>query len=194
MSAARDRLAQIFAEHQDVSRASESLAPQVEAAADMLSECLASGGTIYLCGNGGSAADAQHIAGEWVGRFLLERRGLPAVALHTNTTVVTAIANDYGFDQVYARQIEAHGRAGDVLIALSTSGSSANILRAAERAKELSMKVIGMTARSGGKLSELSDVLLPIPTDVTARAQEIHILIGHMLCELTERRLCEETS
>src|SRR3954447_20151321 len=129
MSSAAELIEQTFREHLSVAGATLSLTDRIEEAVEILTQCLVRGHTILLCGNGGSAADAQHLAGEWVGRFLRERRGLPAIALHTNTTTVTAIANDYGFEEVFARQVEAHGRDGDVLIAISTSGNSENVVR-----------------------------------------------------------------
>ena len=136
----------ILGDHLATIEATQSIAPDILRAAEMVTECLRNGGKIMLCGNGGSAADAQHIAGEFVSRFFMERRALPALALHTNTTVMTAIGNDYSFDVVYARQVEAHGRPGDLLIAITTSGTSANILRAAERAREVGVRVIGIAA------------------------------------------------
>jgi len=187
MGSAAFRIEDVFKEHLDVARASMALEAEIERAAELLTGCLVNGNTILLCGNGGSAADAQHLAGEWVGRFLMERRGLPAIALHTNTTAVTAIANDYGYDEVFARQVEAHGRKGDVLIALTTSGNSENVVRAASKARMQGMDVIGMTGENHGRLGEHSHVCLAIPSSVTARVQEMHIVIGHMLCEITEQ-------
>jgi len=166
-----------------------ALFPEIQKAAEMTSACLGTGGVIFLCGNGGSAADAQHIAGEFVGRFYLERRGLPAMALHTDTTILTAVANDYGFEAVYARQLEAHGKAGDLLMAISTSGNSPNILRAAEKAKELGMKVLGLTGEAGGTLKLLCDLCLCVPSKDTPRVQEMHITIGHILCQIAEAEM-----
>jgi D-sedoheptulose 7-phosphate isomerase len=144
------------------------------------------GHKILFCGNGGSAADSQHWAAEIVGRFQKERKGLPAIALTTDTSILTAIGNDYGFDRIFARQVEALGQQGDVLVAISTSGNSANVLAAVEEAKAKGMKVVGLTAQGGGKLGEVSDVILAIPSKTTARAQEVHSLIGHILCEMVE--------
>lgn len=147
---------------------------------------LASGHKILFCGNGGSAADSQHWAAEIVGRFQKERAGLPAIALTTDTSILTAIGNDYGFERIFARQVEALGQTGDVLVAISTSGNSANVLAAVEVAKARGMKIVGFTAQGGGKLAEESDVILAIPSKITARAQEIHEIIGHILCEIVE--------
>lgn len=145
---------------------------------------------VLFCGNGGSAADAQHLAGELSGRFYLERPALFSEALHVNGSALTAIGNDYGFEQVYARMIEAKGRQGDVLIALSTSGNSPNIIKAIEAAKKRFMIVIGMTGATGGKMAKLCDYLLNVPSADTPRIQEAHILLGHILCELVEKEMC----
>ena len=180
----------ILDDHLATIQATKSIAEDIGKAADMVSECLAGGGCLMLCGNGGSAADAQHIAGEFVSRFFMERRALPALALHTNTTVMTAIGNDYSFDVVYSRQIEAHGKPGDVLIAITTSGTSANILRAAEKAREMGIKVIGWTGNRESPFVELCDLAIQVPSPVTPRIQEMHILIGHIICELAEKKIC----
>ena len=147
------------------------------------------GRKVLLCGNGGSAADAQHIAAELSGRYLIERKALYAEALHVNTSHLTAVGNDYGFEQVYARMVEAKGREGDLLICLSTSGNSGNILRAANTAKELGLQTVAMTGSSGGKLSPICDMALKVPSDATPRIQECHILLGHIICELVEQEL-----
>ena len=160
---------------------------------DALVTALKRGGKVLLCGNGGSAADAQHLAGEFVGRFLKERSALPAVALHTNTSTLTAIGNDYGFDQVFARQVEALGSAGDVLIGLSTSGNSANVLQAVEQAKRREIMTVGFTGRGGGKLAEIADLCFRAPADETPTIQECHITVGHLLCQLVEDRLFPST-
>jgi len=144
---------------------------------------------IFLFGNGGSAADAQHIAAELVGRYRRQRPGLPAMALTVNTSSLTAIANDYSFDSVFARQIEALGSAGDLAVAISTSGMSRNVLVAAEAAKSKGMVTVGMTGRTGGQLREIVDWCLCIPSDETPRVQECHILVGHILCEIVETEL-----
>lgn len=150
---------------------------------------LESGRKVLLFGNGGSAADAQHIAAEWVGRFERERRPLPAIALTTDTSILTSIGNDYGYDQVFVRQVRAFGQRGDVAIAISTSGNSPNVLRAAEAAVELGLVTVGLTGRDGGKLGGLVRHHLNVPHSSTARVQEIHIMVGHILCELVDANL-----
>ncbi len=159
---------------------------QILRVAEAVRTALAAGRKVLFCGNGGSAADSQHLAAEFVGRFQKERRGLPAVALTVDTSILTAVANDYGYDMVFARQVQALGQRGDVLVAISTSGSSPNVLRAVEEAKAKGMYCVGMTAYGGGALAELCDECLAVPAKTTARAQEMHILIGHILCELAE--------
>lgn len=184
------RVFDILAEHARVQEALKALVPSVIEVAKVVAQALESGDKVLLCGNGGSAADAQHIAGELVGRFLRERRPLPALALNANTSVLTALGNDYGFEEVFARQVAALGRPGDVLIAISTSGNSPNVLRAAKAARERGMKVIGLTGAGGGKLRELCDLCLCVPSASTPRIQEMHILIGHIICQLVEEALC----
>jgi D-sedoheptulose 7-phosphate isomerase len=180
----------IWDEHLVVATALRSLAPAVDRVVGVISRSMAAGGVLLACGNGGSAADAQHIAAELTGRFFRDRKPLPALALHGNTSSLTAIGNDYGYDEVFAREVGAHGRAGDVLLAISTSGNSRNILRAIEAAREKRMAVIGLTGESGGKMRDLCDVCLCVPTASTPRIQECHILIGHTICELLEQILC----
>jgi D-sedoheptulose 7-phosphate isomerase len=143
-------------------------------------------GRIYFCGNGGSAADAQHLAAEFSGRFYLNRRALPAEALHCNTSYLTAVANDYSFDVIYARLVEGIGRKGDVLVGLSTSGNSGNIVKAFEVAREKEIITVGFTGMSGGTMKPLSDYLLAVPSTDTPRIQESHIMIGHIICQLAE--------
>lgn len=150
---------------------------------------LDAGHKVLLYGNGGSAADAQHIAAEWVGRFLRERRALPAIALSTNTSILTCIGNDYGYDQIFMRQVHALGRKGDIAIAISTSGNSPNVLAATEAANEMGLVTIGLTGRAGGKLGRMVHHHLNVPHNSTARVQEIHIMIGHILCELVDENL-----
>jgi D-sedoheptulose 7-phosphate isomerase len=150
---------------------------------------MVAGGQLLLAGNGGSAADAQHIAAELTGRFLIERRPFRALALHGNTSALTAVGNDYGYEQVFARELTAHARPGDVLLAISTSGNSANILRAIEVARECKVSVIGLTGGTGGKMRAACDICLCVPTNSTPRMQEMHITIGHTICELLEERL-----
>ena len=160
--------------------------------ADVAQRCvdtLRSGNKLLLAGNGGSASDAQHIAAELVGRFELDRKGLPAIALTTNASQLTAISNDYGYQAVFARQVEAFGASGDLFVGLSTSGNSSNVVAAAEVAKAQGLTIIGLTGMSGGKLEALCDVCLKIPSKNTARIQESHITIGHILCAQIEREL-----
>jgi D-sedoheptulose 7-phosphate isomerase len=154
--------------------------------AQRTAESLRAGRQILFCGNGGSAADAQHLAAEFVGRFLLERRPLPAQALAANTSALTAIANDFGFESVFSRQVEAFGSPGDILIAISTSGNSPNILRAAESARRIGLYTAGLTGAGGGLLKDCVDLLLAVPSSETQRIQEAHILLGHIYCSLVE--------
>lgn len=165
---------------------SKKLLKEIALAGAMMKIAIAAGHKIMFCGNGGSAADAQHWAAEIVGRFQKERRGMPAIALTVDTSILTAVANDYGYDRIFSRQVEALGSEGDVLVALSTSGNSPNVVAAVEEAKAKGIKTIGMTAAGGGKMAEICDVCLTIPDKVTARAQEMHSLIGHILCEIVE--------
>jgi D-sedoheptulose 7-phosphate isomerase len=149
-------------------------------------DCIQRGGKILLCGNGGSAADSQHIAAEIVGRFKKERKGLPAIALTTDTSILTSVGNDYGYDYIFARQVEALCRAEDMLIGLTTSGNSANVVRAIEAANQIGATTVGLTGGSGGKLNDLCRYNIVVPSNVTARIQEAHIFIGHSLCEILE--------
>jgi len=167
----------------------ETLLANMEAAAQLMIAAFRNGGKVLFCGNGGSAADAQHLAAELSGRFYTDRPPLYAEALHVNSSYVTAVANDYGYELVFARMVEAAGRPGDVLVALSTSGNSPNILKAVEQARKQGMTVIGFTGASGGLLRAHSDVLLNVPSVDTPRIQEAHILIGHILCEIVERAI-----
>jgi len=158
-------------------------------AAEIVAKAIGNGKKLILCGNGGSAADAQHIAGEFVGRFLKERRPMPAIALNTNVSVITAIGNDYGFDELFARQVDALGFDGDVLLAISTSGKSANIITAINRAKGKGMIVIGLTGKDGGYMKDSCDICIRVPSSITPRIQEMHIIVGHILSELVEGSL-----
>jgi D-sedoheptulose 7-phosphate isomerase len=168
-------------------------AADLERAVDLVAGALGGGHKLLLFGNGGSAADAQHIAAEFVGRMTVHRRPLPAVALTTDTSALTAITNDYGFDEVFSRQVQALGLAGDVALALSTSGNSPNVLQAVSACRSRGMHVIGLTGGNGGALAGLVDVSLRVSAStLSPRIQETHILIGHVLCELVERRLCGE--
>ena len=183
---------QLMAERDFFADMAASLAEPTAQAADLLIAALRGGGTIYVCGNGGSAADAQHIAGELVGRFLRERQALACVALTTNSSLLTCIGNDYSFDEVFARQVRALVRPGDALWAISTSGSSPNILRAAEAARLRGAKVLAMTGRSGGRLKDLADVALCVPADSTPRIQQGHLALLHLLCGLVEDNLADQ--
>ena len=162
------------------------LPQKLEQCAVCIEKALQGGHKVLFCGNGGSAADSQHLAAEFVGRFQKERKGLPAVALTVDTSVLTAVANDYGYDTVFARQIQALGGPGDVLVGISTSGNSRNVLLAVEEAKAKGITCIGMTAEGGGKMAEVCNVCLAVPAKVTARVQEMHILMGHILCEMVD--------
>lgn len=158
-----------------------------------MASVLNKGGKILLCGNGGSAADAQHIAAELVVRlYKLERKALPVISLATNTSALTAEGNDHGFETIFSRQVEAYGRRGDLLIAISTSGNSANILQASERARRQGLKVIGMTGEGGGKLRKHCQILIEVPARHAGRIQEVHIMTAHIACELLERTLFGE--
>jgi D-sedoheptulose 7-phosphate isomerase len=185
-----ERISAIVADSLEVKRRFfESNAEEVARAASAISEALKSGGKLLVFGNGGSAADAQHIAGELVNRFLRKRRGLPAMALTTDGGVLTCIANDTGFENVFSRQIEAIGNQGDVCLAISTSGQSANVVAACEKARAQGIKVIGLLGRDGGRVAPLCDLALIVPSDDTQRIQETHNLIAHILCELIEAEM-----
>ena len=158
-------------------------------AAGLITMCLRAGGKLLLFGNGGSAADAQHLAAEFVGRFVRERRGLPAIALTTDSSILTGVSNDYGFDQVFARQIQAVGRPGDVAIAISTSGNSPNVIEGVKAAKKGDLKTIALSGKDGGRLAKETNLAITIASTNTARIQECHITVGHLLCELTEEEL-----
>jgi D-sedoheptulose 7-phosphate isomerase len=178
-----------LAQHRDLFARLDAMAADVARAAQRIADVLRNGGKVMFCGNGGSAADSQHLAAEFTGRFVDDRRPLAALALSTDSSALTCIANDYAFDQVFERQLRALGRAGDVLVAISTSGRSGNVLRAATAARELGVAVIGLLGRDGGPLKALSEVALIVPSNTTARIQEAHIFIGHTLCALVEDEL-----
>ncbi len=158
-------------------------------AVDVITDAFNRGNKVLFCGNGGSAADAQHLAAEFSGRFYIDRKALPAEALHCNTSYLSAVANDYSYDVIYSRLLEGIGVAGDVIIGLSTSGNSKNIVKAFETAREKNIITIGLTGASGGKMKELSDFLFNVPSTITPRIQETHILIGHIICELVEEKI-----
>jgi D-sedoheptulose 7-phosphate isomerase len=169
--------------------AAEALAPAIARAAEALAECLLGDGKILACGNGGSAADAQHFAAEMVGRFERERPELPAISLATDTSILTAVANDYSYEQVYAKQVRALGAAGDVLLAISTSGNSANVVAAIEAAHDREMRIVAMTGKGGGRIGAMlaaRDVHLCVPHERTARVQEVHLLMIHCLCDAVD--------
>jgi D-sedoheptulose 7-phosphate isomerase len=170
-------------------RVATELGPQMDRALEMVQATVARRGTLFFCGNGGSAADAQHLATEYVVRYMRNRKAYPAIALTTDTSLLTAAANDFGFDYVFARQVEALARPGDLLVIHSTSGNSPNVLRAAEAARENGVSVLAFSARSGGALAGLADHSVVIPTDRTDRAQELHLCIEHIICDIVEQTL-----
>ena len=171
----------------EVAQLSQELLPKICSLSNRTADAINSGHCVFFCGNGGSAADAQHLAAEFVGRFRLERRPLPSMALTTNTSLLTAIANDYGYEQVFSRQVQAFAKPNDILFGISTSGNSPNVVRAIQEARTLGVYTVGLTGRSGGKLKECADVLLNVPSDQTPRIQEAHILLTHIYCDLVER-------
>lgn len=160
--------------------------------ADLLIESLKKGGKVILFGNGGSAADAQHIAAEFIGRFKKNRSALAAISLNTNTSILTALANDYGFEVIFSKQIEALGQKNDIAVGFSTSGKAKNVLLGLKQAKKCGLKTIAFTGGDGGDIAKLADVSIIIPSSVTARIQEAHITVGHIICELAEQELCPE--
>ena len=188
----RDRIREIIDCHRAVADAMSSdtaLIDGIERAVVVLTDAIASGGTVFSFGNGGSAADAQHFTAELVGRFSMDRRGLPAVSLTTDASVMTSLCNDFGYEDLFARQIEALGKKGDAVLAISTSGNSPNIIRGINAAREKGMEVVGLGGKDGGGMAKLCTVALIIPSDDTPRIQEGHVLVYHTLCELIERRV-----
>jgi len=167
----------------------ETMQEKLELASLLVVETLKNGNKILLCGNGGSAADAQHIAAELTGRYKTERRGLPGIALTTDTSALTAIGNDYGYDRVFDRQVEALAQKGDLLIGISTSGNSTNIINALKVAREMGCKTLGLTGRDGGAMNELCDINLVVPSNDTPRIQEMHILFAHTICQIIDNEL-----
>lgn len=163
--------------------------PGIAAVATLLAQTLARGGCIFWLGNGGSAADSQHLAAELVGRFKKNRRALRSIALSTDTSVLTCVANDYSYEDIFSRQVEALGRSGDAVIGISTSGNSENVIRAIEKAKEMGLSTVSLLGKGGGRSKSLADQTLVVGSDSTARIQEMHILIGHILCDLIEQEL-----
>ncbi len=176
---------------ESIKRLDDGRQAQIADCAALLIECFNRGGAVFICGNGGSAADAQHIAGELAGRYRRKRRALNCIALTTNTSNLTAIANDYGYEQVFARQVEAHLRSGDVLWAISTSGQSASVLEAAQAARARGGKVLGFTGAAGGNLAKLCDVCFTAPAEAAYAVQQLHLLAYHIICDLVERRMEE---
>jgi len=169
-----------------------TVAEQVDKAAQMIVTSLQQGGKVFFCGNGGSAGDAQHLEAEFLGRFLKERQPLPAIALTTNASALTAIANDYDYSDVFARQLAGLAKSGDVLVGISTSGNSPNVIKALEIAQEYQVKTIALTGQKDSKASELADIAIQVPSTATPRIQEMHIAVGHTLCEIAENQLIQE--
>jgi len=187
-----DQIKQIIADSIEVKQKilnNSATHQQLEKAIDLISAAFLNGNKVLFCGNGGSAADAQHLAAEFSGRFYKDRKALPAEAMHCNTSYLTAVANDYSYEVIYARIVEGTGIKGDVLIGLSTSGNSGNIVKAFEAAKSLGITTIGFTGAGGGKMKELSDILFNVPSTDTPRIQESHILLGHIICQLVEEKV-----
>lgn len=187
----RDKIKNIISESVDVKNKvlqREDILQTVETVVALMVKALQNGNRIYFCGNGGSAADAQHLAAEFSGRFYIDRDALPAEALHCNTSYITAVGNDYGYDLVYARLIKGIGNKGDFLVGLSTSGNSENILKAFDVAREKGIITVGFTGESGGKMKQGSDFLLNVPSSNTPRIQESHIMLGHIICQLVEEQ------
>ncbi len=166
----------------------QNLQPIIQSA-EVIADAFKADRKLLICGNGGSAADAQHIAAEFVNRFMIERPPLPAVALSTDTSIITSIGNDYSFDQIFSKQIKAIGREGDVLLAISTSGESKNVITAVKVARDMGIKTIGLTGKGGGKMAKMVDILLNVDSDVTPRIQEVHITAGHIICDLIDHIL-----
>ena len=175
--------------HRSVIDYLEQNADRVEQVAGMVADALESGNKVLVMGNGGSAGDSQHFAAEIVGRFKMERRGLPAIALTTDTSILTAVGNDYGFEQIFSRQVEALATAGDVVIGISTSGNSPNVLKAVELARSAGCRTVGLLGKNGGTIKGIVDLDITIPGDETARIQEGHITVIHIVCDLVERKL-----
>jgi D-sedoheptulose 7-phosphate isomerase len=189
MKAPTTTLPRTLAEHIEVCQRVASLAEPVREAAMQVARALGNGRKLMLCGNGGSASDCQHIAAELVGRFVSDRRPLAAIALTTDTSCLTSVANDYAYDDVFARQVLGLGQAGDCLLAISTSGNSKNVMRAVDAARSIGVFTIGLLGRDGGALSGLCDLAIVVPSQTTARIQEAHILIGHTMCAMIEESL-----
>lgn len=183
--------AQTFAEHQAVIEELLAQRPMLERIAEEMARAILGGRKILWCGNGGSAADSQHMAAEFVGRFRRDRRGLPSMALTTDSSILTSVSNDFGFEEVFRRQVEAHCAEGDILVGISTSGTSRNVCAALRTARELSALTVAFTGADGGEAGSLAHLTLRVPSKNTARIQEAHILCGHMLCDWVDARVCE---
>ena len=190
------RIQRLFADSIETKRlAAEQLPTAIDRAASLLIDCIVQGGKILICGNGGSAADAQHFASELLNRFELERRGLPAIALTTDSSTLTSIANDYRYEDIFARQIRALGRPGDALLAISTSGKSANIVAAVTAAQQQQMTVVSLSGRNGGNVANIltaKDAEIRVTAQVTARIQEVHLLVIHCICDLIDQHFCKQ--
>jgi len=169
--------------------ANENLVAQIETVVSVITTAFKNGNAVYFAGNGGSAADAQHLAAEFSGRFYKDRKALPSDALHCNSSYLTAVANDYSYDVIYARLIEGLAKEGDVLVGISTSGNSTNIVKAFEMAKLIGVTTVGFTGDNGGKMKSMGDYLINVPSSTTPRIQEAHILVGHIICELVEENI-----
>ena len=188
-----DEITRIIIEHNRVIGAMLSdhgLIRDIERAALMIAGCIRDGGAVLVFGNGGSAADAQHISAELVGRFAMERKGLRAIALTTDTSVMTSLTNDYGYEDIFSRQIEALGRPGDIALAISTSGNSPNVLRAIDTARRIGLRVIGLSGKDGGEMRGRCDHLIIVPSNDTPHIQEGHTLVYHIICGLVEKEVC----
>jgi len=177
---------ELKAHQETIERTIEKMIPQLEEASKMVLETFKNGNKVLFCGNGGSAADAQHISAELTGRYKTERKGLPAIALTTDTSALTAISNDYGYNRVFDRQVEALVREGDLVVGISTSGESLNIISALLLAKDMGAKTLGLSGKDGGKMNYVCDLNLVVPSDDTPRIQEMHILIGHIICQAVD--------
>ncbi|HLO27051.1 MAG TPA: D-sedoheptulose 7-phosphate isomerase [Geobacteraceae bacterium] len=186
----QNEIVALFSSHRRaLEEVERKLVESIAAAVDLVAHALENGRKLLIMGNGGSAADAQHFAAEIVGRFMLERRALPAIALSTDTSILTAVGNDYGFDMIFRRQVEALAQTGDVVIGISTSGSSANVHKALLLAGELGCRTVGLLGRDGGTIAGITDINLTVPVQDTPRVQEAHVTIIHIICELVEKRL-----
>ena len=189
----KDYVAAEIAAHGETYRRTEAeIQDAIVAAASAVADCIKAGGKVLICGNGGSAADAQHIAAELVGRFVAKRDGLACLALSTDTSALTSIGNDFGFDHIFARQVQALATTGDLLIGISTSGKSPNVIKAFEEAKRIGCKTVGWLGKGGGPMAEMCDHAVIVPSDDTQRIQEMHILIGHITCGIVERTITSQ--